>query len=73
MSPLPLWLTAIDLTYGAVLCFSCHDYVYCDEVDTIVQSQRQLAGTSLGKFCGCVNIWATLLLLLLSTKMIKVA
>jgi len=40
--------TAIDLTYGVVLCFGCHDYVYCDEVDTIAQSQRQLAGTSLG-------------------------
>jgi len=39
---------AIDLTYGVVLCFACHDYVYCDEVDTIAQSQRQLTGTSLG-------------------------
>jgi len=41
-------VTAIDLTYGVVLCFGCHDYVYCDEVDMIAQSQRQLAGTSLG-------------------------
>jgi len=39
---------AIDLTYGVVLCFGCHDYVYCDEVDMIVQTQRQLAGASLG-------------------------
>ena len=41
-------VAAIDLTYGVVLCFACHDYVYCDEVDTVVQSQRQLTGTSLG-------------------------
>jgi len=39
---------AIDLTYGVVLCFACHDYVYCDEVDTIAQTQRQSTTTSLG-------------------------
>lgn len=40
---------AMDLTYGVVYCFGCNDYVYCDEVDTIIQSQRQLATpTSLG-------------------------
>jgi len=41
-------VTAIDLTYGAVYCFGCHDYVYCDVVDTIAQTQRQLTGSSLG-------------------------
>jgi len=41
-------VTAIDLTYGVVYCFGCHDYVYCDEVDTIAQSQRQVTGTPLG-------------------------
>jgi ubiquitin carboxyl-terminal hydrolase 22/27/51 len=39
---------AIDLTYGVVLCFGCHDYVYCDEVDVIARNQRRLADNSLG-------------------------
>jgi len=48
---------AIDLTYGVVLCFGCHDYVYCDEVDTIAQSQRQLVGSPLGMFSSLALQW----------------
>ena len=33
---------ALDLTYGVVLCFACHDYVYSDDIDAVAQSERRL-------------------------------
>ncbi|XP_014670712.1 PREDICTED: ubiquitin carboxyl-terminal hydrolase 22-like isoform X2 [Priapulus caudatus] len=34
---------AVDLSYGAVMCFSCGDYVYDRELETIARDQRRKA------------------------------
>ncbi|XP_064637300.1 ubiquitin carboxyl-terminal hydrolase 22-like isoform X2 [Lineus longissimus] len=39
---------ALDLTYGAVYCFSCKDYVYDRELDEMNKEQESLASKSLG-------------------------
>jgi len=41
-------IVAIDLTYGVILCFSCQDYVYDEEVDEIARREHQRANHSLG-------------------------
>lgn len=38
---------AIDLTYGIILCFSCGDYVYDDDMDDIAREEQKLANRSL--------------------------
>jgi ubiquitin carboxyl-terminal hydrolase 22/27/51 len=40
--------SAVDLTYGAVLCFQCGDYVYDQELTAVAREHRLKAAKSLG-------------------------
>ena len=45
-SPPPPLPTAVELTYGAVYCFKCKDYIYDAELDGISREiDQQLAHT----------------------------
>ena len=35
------FVSAIDLTYGTILCFSCGDYVYDTEIEHIASTLQQ--------------------------------
>ena len=35
------FISAIDLTYGTILCFSCGDYVYDTEIEHIASTLQQ--------------------------------
>ncbi|XP_071813445.1 ubiquitin carboxyl-terminal hydrolase 22-like [Apostichopus japonicus] len=43
---------AVDLSYGAVFCFACNDYIYDQDFEAIVKEERLKAS----KFLGC-NGW----------------
>lgn len=40
--------SAVDLAYGAVLCFQCGDYVYDQEFAAVAREHRMKAAKSLG-------------------------
>jgi hypothetical protein len=40
--------SAVDLSYGTILCFQCGDYVYDKELSTVAREQRLKAAKSLG-------------------------
>lgn len=40
--------SAVDLAYGAVLCFQCGDYVYDQELIAVAREHRLKAAKSLG-------------------------
>ena len=39
---------AVDLAYGAVYCFTCEDYVYDAELESIIREQKERSAKSLG-------------------------
>lgn len=43
---------AVDVSYGAVYCFSCSDYVYDKELEAIARKQRRRAARILDMFSG---------------------
>lgn len=47
---------AVDLSYGAVFCFACNDYIYDQDFEAIVKEERLKASKFLGKFDIKVNI-----------------
>ena len=40
---------AVDLTYGAVYCYSCGDYVYDKEFEAIAKEEKTKAAKFVGK------------------------
>ena len=41
-------LTAVDLSYGNIMCFQCGDYVYDSELQQISRELNEKAARSLG-------------------------
>jgi len=44
-----MFVSAIDLTYGTILCFACGDYVYDTEIEHIAEAQQKIAEQWMGK------------------------
>ena len=44
-----LFLEAMDLTYGAVMCMVCGDYVYDRDIEEIFRKQQRKSAKLLGK------------------------
>ena len=44
------FVSAIDLTYGTILCFTCGDYVYDTEIEHIASTlQQKMVARCMGK------------------------
>ncbi|XP_067671199.1 ubiquitin carboxyl-terminal hydrolase 22-like isoform X1 [Haliotis asinina] len=46
---------AIDLVYGAIYCFSCHDYVYDRELELLAYGLGRKSASSLGQSDTCLK------------------
>ena len=42
-------VSAVDLTYGAVYCFSCQDYVYDEGFESIARKLHKQSKQHIGK------------------------